>query len=94
MPPSPQQKIRISSGQCLDDELRRMASIEQEFIGSEYPCIHFNDLHRIQFEILAFTANKRIKTKRIRLQRRRDYAAKLHQSFAVGPCQDPVKGSE
>ena len=83
MSPSPQQKIRISSGECLDDELKHMASIEQEFIGSEYPCIYFNDLHRIQFEILAFIANKRIKTKRIRLQRHRDHAAKLHQSFAV-----------
>src|SRR5882724_11615146 len=81
-PSSPQQKVRIPSGQLFDEELGCMADIEQEFISGEYSGVNVDDLHRVQFEIRAFTANKSIKTKRIRPQRRRNRAAKLQKPFA------------
>jgi len=82
-PSSPQQKVRIPSGQLFDEELGCMADIEQEFISGEYSGVNVDDLHRVQFEIRAFTANKSIKTKRIRPQRRRNRAAKLQKPFAI-----------
>src|SRR6266513_1426373 len=80
---SPQQKVSVPSGQLFDEELGCMASIEQEFISGEYPCVHVDDLHRIKFEIRAFTANKCIETKRIGPQRRCNRAAKLQKPFAI-----------
>src|SRR5215203_348703 len=60
-----------------------MASIEQEFISGEYPCVHVDDLQRIKLKIRAFPANKCIKTKSVGPQRRCNCAAKLQKRFAI-----------
>jgi hypothetical protein len=70
VPSASQQKISVPSSQFSDDEFRRVARVEQEFVSGKNSRVHFDDLQRVQIDAISVAADKSIETKGVRAQRR------------------------